>query len=365
MRKHFHIPENYFLTHSVGCLPKTTPDVVGQMFFELWRDLGGHAWDQWMEILDGFRVGIGALLGVDKSNICPQTNVSSALTKILYSLPQREGRKTIVLSEQDFPTIGFVLNRAQEAGYNLRFVRGDVMDPRNWADAIDDHTALVHITHALSNTSHLLPVDEICKLAHRARAVSVVDIAQSVGAVQIKTNTWAPDFMIGTSVKFICGGPGACFMYASDDMLAACAPIDVGWFSHENPFEMQIENFRFAEDAMKYFGGTPSPAPFAAAANAIKTWRECGVFAAQIRVQDLLDQLVGAVPQEMCVSSHDPEMRGGTFVVLPRDPNGLTTALEAAAILYDRRDEGFRFSVHGYTSDTEIDTLKAVFKHTL
>lgn len=367
MRNYFHVPDNYFLTHSVGCLPKTTPDAVEQAFFKPWREQGGHAWGSGLGILDGFRAGIGALLVANKSNICPQTNVSSALTKILYSLPKRGGRKTIVLSERDFPTIGFVLNRAQEVGYDLRFVRGDIMDPTNWANAIDDHTSLVHITHALSNSSHLLPIDEMFEFARRARAVSVVDVAQSVGVVQIKTNKWAPDFMIGISVKFICGGPGACFMYASNNMLEACAPIDGGWFLHENPFEMQIENFRFAEDAMKYFGGTPSPtlAPFAAASNAINTWRECGVFAPQIRAQDLLDQLLAAVPPEMCVSPRDPEIRGGTLVILPRDQAELTSALEAAGILFDSREEGFRFSVHGYTSDGEIDALKAVFKQTL
>ena len=363
MRDHFHVPDNYFLSHSVGCLPKTTPDVMAGAFFKPWQM--GRNWAEWMPILDDFRSGIAAMLGVEARNICPQTNVSSALTKILYSLPRRDGRNVIVLSDQDFPTIGFVLERAKNAGLSLKFVRGNVTDSQAWADAIDDKTAMVHITHALSNTSHLLPVDEICELATRARSVSVVDIAQSTGIVQIKTNTWAPDFMIGTSVKFICGGPGACFMYASDDMLSVCEPIDVGWFSHENPFEMKIDDFRFAKDALKYFGGTPSPAPFAAAANAINTWRACGVFAAQIRVQDFLDRLVAAVPASLLISPDDPERRGGTFVIAPENPENLKQALTERRVYHDQRKEGFRFSLHGYTSDKEISVLKDVFDQAL
>lgn len=365
MRDQFHVPDTYFLTHSVGCLPKSTTDVLEQVYFKPWRENGGNAWDPWMDIVDDFRTSIGAMLGVKPANICPQSNVSSALTKILYSLPKREGRNVIVLSEQDFPTIGFVMDRAKTAGFEIRYVRGDVTDPRAWANAIDDHTALVHITHSLSNTSHVLPVDDICELTRRARAVSVVDVAQSIGVLQIKTNTWEPDFITGTSVKFICGGPGACFLFVSDQMLDMCEPIDVGWFSHEDPFEMDINHFKFASDAMKFFGGTPSPAPLATATNAIKVWHSCGVFKAHIRTQDILDELVSAVPAAQLISPNDPEQRGGTLVVNPNDRNAFQTALDASGIFCDVRDEGFRFSVHGYTSDTDVDILKSVFKAAL
>ena len=365
MRDHFHVPDKYFLSHSVGCLPKSTPDVLERAYFKPWRETGGKAWGPWMDIAENFRAGIGSMLGVKPANICPQSNVSSALTKILYSLPKRDGRNVIVLSEQDFPTIGFVMERAKTAGFDIRYVRGDVTDPQGWADAINDHTALVHITHALSNTSHVLPVDEICELASRAKSISVVDVAQSIGVLQIKTNTWEPDFIIGTSVKFICGGPGACFLYASDAMLDMCEPLDVGWFSHENPFEMDINHFQFAGDAMKFFGGTPSPAPLVTAANAIKTWRNCGIFKAQIRVQDFLDELVSAVPADQLISPHDPELRGGTLVINPKDRAGLQSVLDKSGIFYDVRKEGFRFSVHGYTSNTDVENLKAVFKTAL
>lgn len=365
MRKYFHVPDNYFLSHSVGCLPKSTANSLKEQFFDPWHQKGGGAWESWLNILTGFRTEIAGLLGVDFANICPQTNVSSALTKILYSLPKRNGRNVIVLSEQDFPTTGFVLERAKSVGFEIRFVRGDVTDMAAWADAIDDHTALVHITHALSNTSHLLPVDEICELTRRAKAISVVDIAQSVGIAQIKTASWQPDFMTGTSVKFICGGPGACFMYASDEMIEICEPVDVGWFSHENPFEMEIEHFKFATDALRFLGGTPSPAPLACASNALRIWQEAGLFDAQMHAQNLLDRLIDIVPPKQLVSPRDRTHRGGTLVIMPTDAAALKTALDEAQILYDTRLQGFRFSVHGYTSHTDTDNLKAVLNSAL
>ncbi len=58
-----------------------------------------------MPVIDEFRAGVGALLSVDKMTICPQVNVSSALTKIIYSLPKQMAYQTILLSKQDFPTM--------------------------------------------------------------------------------------------------------------------------------------------------------------------------------------------------------------------------------------------------------------------
>ena len=362
MRELFHVPNNYFLSHSVGCLPKDTPEFVREQFFDPWQTSGGNAWDNWLEIVDSFRDNIAEYLGVERNNICPQTNISSALTKVLYSLPKREGRNVIVLSEKDYPTIGFVFDRAKTAGYVLRFVEGDIADPDVWADAIDDQTAIVHITHAISNTSQLLPVERICELARAANAVSIVDAAQSVGIVETPTKTWGADFVLGTSVKFLCGGPGACFLSATNEILEVCKPVDVGWFSHEFPFEGDIKRFVYANDATKFMGGTPSPEPLAAAINGMNTLKQSNSLDTDKRVQNLLDRLSDAVPDELLVSPRNSQNRGGTLVVKPSDPDLFQSVLNEHKIFCDTRTDGFRFSVHGYTRESEVDLLRDILQ---
>ena len=362
MNSYFHAPERYFLSHSVGCQLKTTPEFVGKMFFDHWKGKGGNAWPDWLAILDGFRAELATYLGADKASICPQVNVSSALTKILYSLPKAPERPIIVLSRQDFPTIGFVLKQAERMGYELRFVDGDITDIANWEKAIDERTHLVHITHAISNTGQLLPVKSISKLAQKNGAISIVDIAQSVGIVPIDLSQWGVDFAIGTSVKFLCGGPGACFLYANPNILPACKPIDVGWFSHENPFEMDIQDFRYAPDALRFLGGTPSPMPLASALNAVRFWNEIGADKAGMTAQNHLDTLSSIVPDPALISPRDSGQRGGTLCVAPPDRAPLRAALNAHNVQHDERNEGFRFSVHGYTTDEDIAVLKHIFE---
>jgi selenocysteine lyase/cysteine desulfurase len=363
MREHFHVPDNYFLSHSVGCLPQRTEALLKESYFEPWKS--GQNWADWMPLLDKFRHGLSQLLGLPAHNICPQTNISSALTKIIFSLPQKANRKTILLSEQDFPTIGFVLKQAEKAGYRLEFIQGDPRDASVWAEAMDDTTAIVHLTHALSNTSHLLPVQEVCDLAREKGIISIIDIAQSFGALPIAAASWNPDFITGTGVKFLCCGPGACFLYASLEMQEVCEPIDVGWFSHENPFEMDIQNFQYAKDAMKFFGGTPSPAPLASANAALGLWQEIGLKTAHAVIDNHLTLLVNNIPDDILVSPRESGKRGATLVINPKDRAAFQKSLNAHNTLHDERREGFRFSMHGYTSEEEVKILDITLNNAL
>ena len=355
MREYFHVPENYFLSHSVGCLPKVGPAALTADFLGPW--MSGQSWDLWMDELEGFRAGMAEVLNVEKPSICPQVNVSSALTKILFSLPKPDGRNVILLSRQDFPTIGFVAKQAEHLGYRLKFVEGNLADFQNWNEAIDAGVAFVLVTHALSNTSHLLPVREICRAARQVGALSIVDVAQSLGAVPVNLQLWDPDFVIGTGVKFLCYGPGACFLYVAEHMMPKCQPLDVGWFSHENPFEMDISNFRYAGDAMRFFGGTPSPAPYVLANSALKQWKDIGLEAAHIRIQSHLTYLHGCLPVGAAISPIQENKRGATLVVKNSHADKIRDRLIEADIKFDQRQEGYRFSVHGYTQESETRRL--------
>jgi len=359
MREHFHVPETYFLSHSVGCLPRMSPDALTAGLFSPW--MSGENWALWMEALEGFRAGLARLLGVTASTICPQVNVSSALTKILFSLPKRDGRDVILLSKMDFPTVGFAAKQAEHLGYKLQFIEGDPSDYQLWDEAITDRVAFVLVTHALSNTSHLLPVESICTKAKEVNAISVVDIAQSLGAVPVDVAKWDPDFIIGTGVKFLCFGPGACFLYASENMIPKSRPLDVGWFSHENPFEMDIANFRYAPDAMRFFGGTPSPAPYVLANAAIKLWEDIGLDMAHDRIQGHLTALHERLPNGAVVSPVERDKRGATLVLANSFGDKIRDDLTAANIKFDQRKQGYRFSVHGYTSAADIETLAEIF----
>ena len=361
MRSQFHVPDGtYLLSHSVGCLPRGSEEAVRAAVYEPWMQAGGDAWPAWLEAVAGFRQAVARLIGARADQVCPQTNVSGAVTKILHALPERAGRDVILLSEEDFPSVGFVASAAAARGYRTRFLpRGvEVEDAARWAAELaagDVQVALV--THAFSNRSARLPVDAITRAARRAGVFTIVDAVQTMGVVPVDVAEWEADFVVGSSVKFLCGGPGAAFLWVADTALDATNPIDVGWFSHADPFAFDIHDFRAAEDASRFWGGTPSVLPFAQAAYSIGRILEIGVEAIHAHNQALIQRLHDAVPDRIRSARG---RRGNAVLVAVDDPTATLAKLREARLFVDSREGCIRLSPHIYNSAEEIDRLVAL-----
>jgi selenocysteine lyase/cysteine desulfurase len=329
---------------------------------EPWREAGGDAWPRWRDGIEQFRRLAARLLGARPAAICPQTNVSGAFAKILHGLPERRGRNRIVLCEEDFPSLGFVVAAAARCGYEAVFLpRGAAAeDPAEWAAAFDGRTQLALITHAFSNRSARLPVDEITARARAHGIVAVVDVTQTAGVVPIDVADWSADFVIGSCVKFLCGGPGAGFLWVADEAMALAEPVDTGWFSHADPFEFDIHGYRPAGDARRYWGGTPSIAPFVQAAAALELLLGLGVARIQAHNQQLIASLHARVPAGVVRSAREPGRRGNVVLLGVRATAPAHAALRAAGIFADVRDGAIRVSPHLYNDADDLERLVGV-----
>lgn len=351
----------YFLSHSIGLAPRNVEAHAAAGFLDPWMKGDGAAWDRWLAALDRFAAGLAPLIGAAAAEICPQTNLSSAFTKILYSLPERARRRKIVLTEDDFPTMGFVAAQARRVGYELLFLPGGarLADIDAWTPAFNDDVQLVLATHVFSNSAVRAPIAEIAARAHARGVFSVLDIAQSAGVIPIDLKAIRPDFAVGTSLKYLCGGPGAAFLWTGAETAARAAPLDVGWFSHERPFEFDIRDFRYAPGAARFLGGTPSIAPFAVARAGAEAIARFGVEAIEAHVQRLLGRLIDAVPATALLSHGRAGARGAHAILAVADADAASAALEAARIRCDRRMGGLRFSFHLYNDDSDVEALVA------
>ena len=361
-RASFHVPDGaYFLSHSIGCLAATAEQELQSRGLQPWRTRG-EVWPQWLESVESFIEAIAELLGVPVHSVCPQANVSSALAKILYALPERRGRKKLLLSEDDFPSLGFVMAQARRAGYELRYLPGgaDLTDLSVWDDALASDVQLALITHVQSNTGVRLPAERIARLCREREIVSVLDVAQSAGVIPINLGEWPADFAVGSCVKWLCGGPGAGFLYAADEICGRCEPLDVGWFSHEDPFEFDIREFRFAPGAKRFWGGTPSIWPYIVAEAGVRLLLGIGIDEIRRHNQRLLDFMTAGIERQTLVSPHDPERRSGTLVLDFGDNAAAVAHLHTEGIACDWRRHGVRLSPHVYNRIEEAERIVEV-----
>ncbi len=361
-------PGIYLLNHSVGRPPLRVMAAANNDFFVPWIDACGDVWPAWFEAIDKFRRAVARLLGTEFRLICPQANLSSALAKVVYSTPLDTERNVLLCHGADFPSMGFVLGQAEKEGFELRVIPADAdpQDPETWRHYIDARVRLGLVTHVHSNTSQLLPVAAICRLLRERGAFSVVDIAQSVGVVPISVSEWGCDIVLGSCVKWLCGGPGAGFMWVSEGCLDTLEPRDVGWFSHADPFEFKLDDFRYHDSALKFWGGTPSILPFSVASAAIEHALERGIDVIREHNQALVDIMVNALSAESIGSPRIAAERGGTAVVNPvAGHHVVAERLSAAGVAYDQRSTGFRLSPHIYNTADEIGLVLAALTPTI
>lgn len=352
----FHVPENgpYLLTHSVGCLPRTAREVLEAHCLAPWQSTGGGAWATWLDEIERFRAAVAALIDTDAAEVAPRQSVSSALFALLSGLRPAPDRNRVLMSEQAFPTVGYVAQGLERLGFETRFIPAAQSpgEPEHWERHFDSSVVAVVAMHVHSNTGVTSPIPEIAAMARRQGALSIVDVAQSAGILPVAPREWGIDAVIGSSVKWLCGGPGAAWLWLRGDLTATLEPLDLGWFGHEDPYEFDIRRFRHAPDARRFQGGSPSIAPFALARAGIETVMSIGQGEILRHNRACITAFAEAVGRPVSMDG-----RGGTLCLTFDDIELLRAALAPGGFHYDVRGNCLRASFHAWNTPEQAVRL--------
>ena len=339
----------YLLTHSVGCLPRVAYEALESNFMGPWAAHGGNAWPDWLQQVDGFRAALAQLFGGSPAEYCPQANLSSGLSKLLAALPASPaGKRTLLAAEDSFPSLGFVLQQAGRLGFTARFIPRTQLpdDIHTWSEALTPDVRVALVTHVHSNTGRVAPVEEIARLCTAREILCVVDVAQSAGILPMNFPALGADVVLGSCIKWLCGGPGAGYLWIRGGLIEKLEPVDVGWFSHDDPFQMDIHSFRYAKDARRFWGGTPSIAPFVIAAASLRHIHALGVAEIHAQNRRLIQAFRDALPAPWRTRLPAWPIGGTLCIALGADHEAVTGALEAAGIQFDSRGDVIRMSFH-------------------
>ncbi|WP_242129103.1 aminotransferase class V-fold PLP-dependent enzyme [Sphingobium sp. Sx8-8] len=355
-KSRFHVPPGgpYLLAHSAGCLPTQAAATLEQELLDPWRQAGGNAWGSWLRSIDGFRDLLSQLFGGRPSEWTPQSSVSGGIFRYLSGLPAHEGKSVILASQEAFPSVLYALQGLERIGLRLELVEGDPSQLASWSRAGDADVAAVVLMHVHSNSGRLSPIEAITEIAHAAGAAVVVDIAQSGGVVPIEVGRWNADAVAGTSLKWLCGGPGGCFLWTNPKTVGHIEPMERGWFSHADPFEMDPRNFRFAPDARRFWGGTPAIAPYVTAIAGMRTIQSIGIDAIARHNNALKLRLLDAVPG-LAARGIENGSQGGTLCL--DLGTGSEAALTKAGAALDRRGSVLRLSLAAWNDADDVDLL--------
>ncbi len=338
-------PELCYLDgNSLGRLPKQTVERLETVVSEAWGRGLVRSWaDGWAEL--PLRIGgkIAGLIGAAAGEVTLADSTTVNLFKLaVTALRSQPGRNIILTDALNFPSDIYALQSAarQHGGdCQVKIVPtadGMTIAPDTIASAIDEHTALVELSHTNFKSGFIHDMETISAAARRHGALLLWDLCHSVGSVPVDLGAAGADLAVGCTYKYLNGGPGApAFLYVREALQGRLENPITGWFGHARPFEFSLE-YAPAPGIQAMLTGTPPVLSLAAVEPGVDLVLEAGI--ARIREKSIRQT-------EFLVACFDAYLAPLGFELRsPRDPRqrgshvslGHTEGLRIARALIDR-----------------------------
>ncbi len=367
-RREFPILETctYLVSHSLGAMPRRAAQYL-QQFADEWSSRGVRAWHEgWWEI--GRQTGdiLAPVLGVAAGTISMHQNVTVAQA-IIASCYQFDGaRNRIVMTDLEFPSNMYLFEGFRRYGAEIVYVRSDDAMRTNLdrlLDAIDERTLLVPLSLVLFKSAYIQNAEAVIEKAHRVGARVILDVYQAAGTVPMNLSAWGADFAVGGSVKWLCGGPGAGYLYVRPDLADDLKPGIVGWAAHARPFQFETGPIDYAPSPERFQSGTPNVPSLYSARAGYEIVAEIGVPAIRERSLALtrrLMQLAHEAGFRVNTPESDTERAGAVIIDVPGGAAVADELIRRGIIVDHRPGAGIRMAPHFYNTIDEIDHAMAV-----
>jgi len=352
----------YLVSNSLGAMPRTVADRLAE-YVDDWSELGVRAWNKsWWNMPITVGDEIAPLIGAASGEVAMLPNVTMAQASVLSALDYTAPRNKIVMTALDFPSVSYVYTSlATRLGAQIVVVPaasdGLGVDMEQLLDAIDERTRLVAISHVLFRSAYIVDVAAVCKKAHQVGALVSLDSFHAVGVIPVDVKAIDCDFLTGGVLKWLCGGPGGCFLYVGPNVRTRLEPALTGWQAHKRPFGFEAE-MEYAPDAFRWLGGTPVIPALYAASEGPKILRRAGIEAIRAKSVRQTTRLI-ELADKRGYSVHAPrdaKHRGGTVAFdVPHAYEVSQVLLKQNVIVDYRPGAGIRIAPHFYTTDAELD----------
>ena len=353
----------YMISNSLGAMPRGAARSLAE-YADTWATRGVRAWEErWWELAGELGSRLEAIIGAPAGSVSMHENVTTAEAVALSCVRPDRAKRTIVCTAMDFPSAVYLYKGQRDLGLDLHVVPAleDLSVPaERIAQAIDDRTAVVCLSHVLFRSSYIVNPAPVIEKAHAVGAMVVLDGYQSAGIIPVDVAALGVDFFVGGCLKWLCGGPGNAFLYTAPWVKAQTRPRLTGWLSRTAPFAFDIDATEVRGDGMAMMNGTPAIPAYYAALPGLDIIREVGVDRIRAASRGMTRRLLDLVDAAgfRSVASRDPERLAGTVAVDVPDAARVAATLNARDFVVDYRPGvGVRLSPHFYNTMDEIDAM--------
>ena len=354
----------HLISHSLGCVPAQTKEDLGE-FFDLWQTKSITAWGDWLPEVDRAAARIGKIISAPASSVTMLPNVSTIMAVLASCFEYTPKRNKIVYEALMFPTVSYVWQEEKRRGANcvvVPSVDGITIDVDTMCAAIDEHTVAVVMQHVVFSSAYIQDAKKICARAKAVGAHVILDCYQSVGIIPLDVVELGVSFACGGSVKYLCGGPGAGWLYVRPDLLETFSPRVTGWFGNEAPFAFTMPEQTYAATVWRFQGGTLPIAALYQSRAGQSIVGEIGSTAIREKSLVMTERIIGWV-DELGFTLHSPRpaaQRGGSVVFDFAGASEVCRELNRRKYFCDHRPGvGIRIAPHFYSKSEEIELFFA------
>lgn len=371
LKKHFLLdPDVVFLNHgSFGAAPKPVIEASHGWRLRLERQPVAFLGREWNALMRESRLALGEYLNANADDLVYIPNATHGVNIAARSLSLSPGDEVLATDHEygacDF-TWDFICGKT-----GAKYVRQPIPLPvRSEAEIVEEfwagvtsRTKAIYLSHITSPTALRLPVGQICRRAHDAGILTIIDAAHSPGQIPVDLQALDADFVFGNCHKWMLNVKGAGFLFVRREIQSLIQPLIVSWGYAPTP--ETSTGSRFID--LLQWTGTSDPSAALTVPTAICFMREHDWGEVRVECHALLRQAL----EEICELTHLPPLYPldsdlySQMGIAPLPPSNLPVLkqrlyeeyrIEVPLIQWHERQFA-RISVQGYNTRSDIDTL--------
>src|SRR4030095_15315259 len=360
----------HLLSHSLGPVPRSARQSM-LAYCDAWEHhTSEDAWaTSWWELSQRVGDRIARILGGPPGSVQIQPNASIGLATVASCFDFNASRRNkVVTTALDFPSMEYIWEAQKEVGARVEVVPcpdGISIPLEQILDAIDEETCLVALSHTSYRSSYQIDASAIVQRAHSKGALVLLDVYQSAGVVPLEAENWKVDFLIGGTIKWLCGGPSCGYLYGRPDLQRALRPRLTGWVAHDAPFDFAHAPMRYASSVRRFAQGTPSIPALYSAIPGLEIIEAVGTANIASESQRRTQFIIDFAREHGWTLNTPPETnkRGGSVMIGVADGPAMVEQLAAKQVFVDcRPGAGLRISPHFFNTEGQVEEALTILK---
>lgn len=228
----------YYLNHgSFGACPKEIFEIYQNFQIELEQQPVDFLIRKSTERLNEVRNSVVSFLNAEENSIAFIPNTTYGVNSFASSFELNEGDE-VLTTNMEYGACDRVwrfYSKQKRFTYNQLQIKLPITNENEIVDLfiknVNPKTKVIFLSHIVSSTSLVLPVEKICEFANSKGIITVIDGAHCPGQINLDIKKIGADIYIGNFHKWILTPKTSAFIYCKQNLQELIKPSVLSWGS--------------------------------------------------------------------------------------------------------------------------------------